>query len=70
MIKAPTAGAARFLLTAVVPVALITSFPADALRGTWTMGTLGVAAAVSLGFVVGSRWAWNRSLANYTSASS
>jgi ABC-2 type transport system permease protein len=63
-------GAARFLLTAVVPVALITSFPAQALRGTWTGQTLGVAAAVSLAFAVGSRLAWRRSLANYTSASS
>lgn len=63
-------GAARFLLTALVPVALITSFPADALRGSWSLSTLLVAATVSLGFLVGSRWAWNRSLANYTSASS
>ncbi len=63
-------GAARFLLVALVPVALITSFPADALRGTWTLSTLGIAATVSLIFLVGSRLAWNRSLANYTSASS
>lgn len=63
-------GLARFLLVALVPVALITSFPADALRGTWTWQTLAVSTAVSLAFLVGSRWAWNRSLANYTSASS
>ncbi len=63
-------GAIRFLLVALVPVALITSFPADAVRGTWSAGTLAVASAVSLLFLAGSRWAWNRSLANYTSASS
>lgn len=63
-------GAARFLLVALVPVALITSFPADALRGTWSLQTLAVAGTVSLVFLAGSRWAWKRSLANYTSASS
>ena len=63
-------GAARFLLVALVPVALITSFPADAVRGTWSLQTLTVAGAVSLAFMAGSRWAWKRSLANYTSASS
>jgi ABC-2 type transport system permease protein len=63
-------GMARFLLTAIIPVALITSFPADALRGTWTVDILFVSSAVTLAFVFGSRWAWNRSLANYTSASS
>lgn len=63
-------GAARFLLVALVPVALITSFPADALRGTWTLSTLGIAAAVALAFVIGSRLAWLRSIRSYTSASS
>lgn len=63
-------GAVRFLLVAMVPVALITSFPADAVRGSWSPRTLVVASAVSLVFLVGSRLAWKRSLANYTSASS
>ena len=63
-------GAARFVLTALVPVALVTSFPVEALRGAWSFTTVGVATAVSLGFVILSRWAWNRSLALYTSASS
>lgn len=63
-------GAARFLLVALVPVALVTSFPADAIRGTWTAQTLATALVVSLVFVVGSRLAWKRSLASYTSASS
>ncbi len=63
-------GPARWALTAIVPVALITSFPAQALRGAWTSETLLTAAAVTAAFVVGSRWAWSRSLAAYTSASS
>lgn len=63
-------GAARFLLVALVPVALITSFPASAIRGTWSLSTLGVAVVVSGIFLVGSRLAWKRSIANYTSASS
>lgn len=63
-------GAARFLLVALVPVALVTSFPADALRGTWALSTLVVAAVVSLVFLVGSRVAWTLSIRNYTSASS
>lgn len=64
------AGAARFLLVALVPVALITSFPVEALRGTWSLTTVLLAASVSAAFAVGSRLAWNASLASYTSASS
>lgn len=60
----------RFLLTAIVPVALVTTVPAEALRGAWTGASVGVALALSLAFVVGSRLAWKRSLAAYTSASS
>ena len=63
-------GAARFALTAVVPVALITSFPAEALRGTWTAETLVQAGVVTAVFVVGSRLMWRWSVARYTSASS
>ena len=63
-------GWVRLLLTAVVPVALITSFPAEALRGSWSVDTLVQASAVTVLFVVGSRWMWMRSLARYTSASS
>ena len=63
-------GAARFALTAVVPVALITSFQAEALRGTWTTQTLVQAGVVTAVFVVGSRLMWRWSVARYTSASS
>lgn len=63
-------GWVRFALTAMVPVALITSFPAEALRGSWRAETLVQAALVTLMFAVGSRWMWRRSIARYTSASS
>lgn len=64
------AGAARWLLVALVPVALITSFPVEALRGTWSFTNVALAGVVSLAFVGGSRLAWHGSLARYTSASS
>ena len=63
-------GPIRFLLTAVVPVALITSFPAQALQGQASPRLVGTALLVSGAFLLGSRWAWRRSLAAYTSASS
>ncbi|MCA9488746.1 MAG: ABC-2 family transporter protein [Myxococcales bacterium] len=63
-------GPVRWILTAIVPVALITSFPAQALRGAWDVELLGTSAAVSAAFLLGSRWAWRRSLAAYASASS
>lgn len=63
-------GPVRWILTAVIPVALVTSFPASALRGAWDGRLLATSAAVSAAFLVGSRWAWTRSLAAYSSASS
>ena len=60
----------RILLTVVVPVAVVTSFPATALRGDWGIG-LGLAGtSIAALFLAVSRWAWLRSLARYTSASS
>jgi ABC-2 type transport system permease protein len=64
------AGWVRILLTVVVPVGIITTFPAMALRGTWTVENLGIAFATATVFLVASRLAWRRSLAAYTSASS
>lgn len=63
-------GWVRWVLTFVVPVGLITTFPVEALRGAWD-GRLVLTAFVAAGaFAVGSRLAWKRSLAAYTSASS
>ncbi len=63
-------GWARTVLTFVIPVALLTSFPAMALRGQWDLSALATAAGVAVTFVVASRLAWTRALASYTSASS
>jgi ABC-2 type transport system permease protein len=64
------AGWVRVLLTVVVPVGIVTSFPALALRGAWSGSLLVFAAATATLFVLASRWVWKRSLAAYTSASS
>jgi ABC-2 type transport system permease protein len=60
----------RTLLTVVLPVALVTSFPAMALLGRMEPGLVLQAAAVGLGLLALSRWAWVSALAHYTSASS
>jgi len=60
----------RVVLVVVVPVGVVTSFPAMALRGTWSPTVALVAIGVAVAFAVGSRIAWLRALAAYTSASS
>jgi ABC-2 type transport system permease protein len=60
----------RLVLTAVVPVAVVTSFPAEALRARWTLAHLASASVIAVVFGLGSRRLWLRSLARYTSASS
>ncbi len=64
------AGWIRFLLVVVLPVGVVTTFPAMALRGTWSWGLVATGVAVGLGFLLASRLAWNRALGSYTSASS
>jgi len=60
----------RILFTFVLPVAFLTTVPAQALLGeaswTWSLGSLAVA-AVSL---LGTRLFWQFALRHYTSASS
>jgi ABC-2 type transport system permease protein len=60
----------RWVLTFVIPVAIITSFPAMALRGTWDAGLVVTGVLTAVAFVVVSRRLWLYSLASYTSASS
>lgn len=63
-------GLVRVLLTFVVPVTLMTSFPALALQGLLEPAqVLGVVAGAA-GFLGLSRFVWRRALARYTSASS
>jgi ABC-2 type transport system permease protein len=63
-------GWVKLLFVAVVPVALVTTFPAEALRGTWGWPLVAIAVSVALAFLIGSRLAWVRALRSYTSASS
>jgi ABC-2 type transport system permease protein len=63
-------GWARVVLTAVVPVGLITTFPASALRGEADFRLLALATAIACAFAVLSRQVWRRSLAAYTSSGS
>ncbi|GAB4207308.1 MAG: ABC transporter permease [Roseiflexaceae bacterium] len=63
-------GWARLLFTFVVPVAFITTVPAEALIGRFQpLSALG-AAAVAAALLVAARWLWGRAIASYTSASS
>jgi ABC-2 type transport system permease protein len=63
-------GAARVLLTVVVPVAIATSWPPMALLGRLDTGAVVQAVVVSGALTWLSRWAWRRALGHYTSASS
>lgn len=60
----------RFLLLTLVPVGILTTFPARALRGDWTAEMVASGCAVGIGFIIVSRAAWQRALRSYTSASS
>lgn len=63
-------GALGFVLTFVIPLALMTSYPAWALLGLLEPERLVVALAFGVAFTLGSRWVFRRALARYTSASS
>ncbi len=60
----------RFLFTVVLPLALMTTFPAEALLGRIRPPALVGALAGSLLFVAAARVVWLRAIARYTSASS
>jgi ABC-2 type transport system permease protein len=60
----------QWILIVAVPVGVVTTFPAQALRGDWDLALVVLGVAVGLGFVIGSRVAWRLSLSRYTSASS
>ncbi len=63
-------GALSFFFTFVIPLALMTTYPAEALLGTlsWERFVGGWIGAIS--FAIASRKLWSRSIGNYTSASS
>jgi ABC-2 type transport system permease protein len=61
-------GTLRFIFTFVLPLALMTTFPAQALLGTLPPGTLAVAIAGAVIAFGASRAVWKASIAKYTSA--
>jgi ABC-2 type transport system permease protein len=63
-------GALRIVFTFVIPLAVMTTFPAMALLGTLPLATAATCAAGALLFAAMARAVWSRSLAKYTSASS
>jgi ABC-2 type transport system permease protein len=60
----------RLLFTFVVPLALMTTYPALALLGRLDLGTALAAFCGALAFAGFSRFVWKRSIGHYTSASS
>ncbi|MFN3197234.1 MAG: ABC transporter permease [Bradymonadia bacterium] len=56
--------------TFVLPVALMTSYPAMALRGALTVEQVALAGGLGVGFALLSRRLWRFALSHYTSASS
>ena len=61
---------ARVVLTFIVPVGLMTTYPALALRGVLEMRAGLSAIAVAVGFAVAARVTWRWALRSYASASS
>lgn len=60
----------RALFTFVVPLAILTTFPAEALLGRLDPARAAAAVAGAAAFTLAARWVWLRSIARYTSASS
>jgi ABC-2 type transport system permease protein len=63
-------GVVRVLLTFIVPIAFITTFPASALLGRLDMTTASIGFAFALGLFIFSNRFWNFALRYYSSASS
>jgi len=63
-------GVVRFIFTFVVPLALMTTYPAEALLGRLTPAKFGFSLLGAAAFAAFARVVWLRSIARYTSASS
>jgi ABC-2 type transport system permease protein len=63
-------GVMKFVFTFVIPLAVMTTFPAQALLGELTSGTWAIALGAACVFAWVARRVWLRSIAAYTSASS
>ena len=60
----------RVLLTVIVPIAFITTFPAQAVLGKLDDATLLGAVVMAALMFVFSAWFWRYAIGNYSSASS
>ncbi len=63
-------GIAKIIFTFVIPLALMTTFPAEAMLGRLALSSLFVSIAGALVFATLSRAVWVRAIGRYTSASS
>jgi ABC-2 type transport system permease protein len=63
-------GVFRVVFTVIFPIALMTTYPAEALLGTLEARTALTAVAGAAAFAVVARLVWTRALGHYTSASS
>lgn len=63
-------GPLKAFFTFVVPLAVMTTYPAEALIGRLAWSTVGIACATSAALLLVARLLWTRCLAGYTSASS
>ncbi len=63
-------GIYRLVFTFVIPLAVMTTYPAQALLGTLTRATTASSLLGSLVFIVAARLVWTRAISHYTSASS
>jgi ABC-2 type transport system permease protein len=63
-------GLVRLLLTFVLPVAFMTTFPAQAMLGLLDSTTLAISLGLAVLLVLFSAWLWQRAVLGYSSASS
>jgi ABC-2 type transport system permease protein len=63
-------GVFSFVFTFVIPLALMTTYPAQALLGTLAPRAAALAVLASIGAAFVARFVWRRALVHYTSASS
>lgn len=63
-------GAFRVLFTFVIPLGIMTTYPAEALLGSLAPRTAALSFAGSIAFAIVARAVWSRAIGRYTSASS
>jgi ABC-2 type transport system permease protein len=58
----------RILFTFVIPISVMTTFPAEALRGRATISMILISFTVTTGFTLISRWTFRQAMKSYMSA--